>query len=235
MSHRDRRRGRTRGFTLVEMMIAVTLVAAIMTGLLMAMRTGLTAYEKVNRRLEDNRRVMGLDQALHRQFGGMMPVTGECGVGGAKVPAFNGDAASVRFVSSFSLAEGSRGYPQVVEYVAVPDPHGGVRLMMNERIYTGPSSLAPLCVNGTFPPAQVTPQSVEMAGKLAYCRFGYRMPIPDSPMGGDWLPVWQKPDLPRALRVEMMPEGPNPSQLPMLTLNVPVHVTRLVAGVYADQ
>jgi hypothetical protein len=54
-------------------------------------------------------------------------------------------------------------------------------------------------------------------------------------MGGDWLPVWQKPDLPRAVRVEMMPESPNPSQLPMLTLNVPVHVTRLVTGVYADQ
>ena len=56
------------------MMIAITLVAAIITGLLMAMRTGLTAYEKVSRRLEDNRRAMGLDQALHRQFGGMMPV-----------------------------------------------------------------------------------------------------------------------------------------------------------------
>src|SRR5271154_1852065 len=71
----------TRGFTLVEMMIALTLVAAIITGLLMAMRTGLTAYERVKARLEDNRRVMGLDQTLHRQFGGMMPVMGECGAG----------------------------------------------------------------------------------------------------------------------------------------------------------
>ena len=216
-------------------MIAVTLVAAILTGLLMAMRTGLTAYEKVNRRLEDNRRVMGLDQALHRQFGGMMPVAGFCGAGGPKVSAFNGDAASVRFVSSFSLAEGARGYPRVVEYVAAPDPHGGVRLMMNERVYSGPASVAPLCVSNTFPPVQVTPLSVEMAGKLAYCRFLYRVPVPDSPLGADWIAVWQRPDLPRAVRVEMMPLEPNPSRLPMLTLNVPVHVTRLVAGVYADQ
>ena len=216
-------------------MIAVTLVAAIITGLLMAMRTGLTAYEKVNRRLEDNRRTMGLDQALHLQFGGMMPVSGECGVGGAKVPAFNGDAASVRFVSSFSLAEGARGYPRVVEYLAAPDPNGGFRLMMNERIYSGPASVAPLCVNGIFPPVQLTPQSVQMAGNLAYCRFGYRMPVPDSPLGAEWVREWQRPDLPRAVRVEMMALDPNPAHLPMLTLNVPVHVTRLVAGVYVDQ
>ncbi len=217
------------------MMIALTLVAAIISGLLMAMRIGLTSYEKVKARLEDNRRVMGLDQALHRQFGGMMPVTGYCGADGPKVAAFNGDAASVRFVSSFSLAEGARGYPRVVEYVAAPDPGGGLRLMMNERIYSGPASVAPQCANNIFPPVQVTPQSVEMAGKLAYCRFGYRTAVPDSPIGGDWLTVWQRPDLPRAVRVEMMPLDANPSHLPMLTLNVPVHITRLVNAPYADQ
>jgi general secretion pathway protein J len=231
----SRRKTPSRGFTLVEMMIAVTLVAAILTGLLMAMRTSLTAYQRVSTRLEDNRRAMGLDQALHRQFGGMMPVTGECGVGGPKVAAFNGDAESLRFVSSVSLAEGSRGSPRVVEYVAATDPNGGFRLMMNERPYSGPSSVAPQCVNQTFPPVQVTGQSVEMAGRLAYCRFLYRVPVPDSPIGADWVPVWQRPDLPRAVRVEMMPAAPNPSKLPSLTLNVPVHITRLVAGVYADQ
>jgi prepilin-type N-terminal cleavage/methylation domain-containing protein len=229
------RRPRTRGFTLIEMMIALTLVAAIITGLLMAMRTGLTVYEKVNARLEDNRRVMGLDLVLHRQFGGMMPVTGYCGAGGPKVSAFNGDAASVRFVSSFSLAEGARGYPQVVEYVAASDPNGGVRLMMNERVYFGPASIAPQCANNIFPPVQVTPQSVEMAGKLAYCRFAYRVPVTDSPVGGEWLPLWQRLDLPRAVRVEMMPIDANSSHLPMLTLNVPVHVTRLLNAPYADQ
>ncbi len=152
-----RRKRRARGFTLVEMMIALTLVAAIITGLMMAMRSGLTAYERVNARLEENRRVMGLDQALHRQFGGMMPVTGNCGASaGPKVSAFNGDAASLRFVSSFSLDQGARGYPRVVEYVAAPDPHGGFRLMMNERLYSGPASVAPQCVSNIFPPVQVT-------------------------------------------------------------------------------
>ena len=149
--NRDRQGAATRaprssGFTLIEMMISVTLVALIIGGLLTTMRTGVTAYQKVTQRLEDNRRVMGLNQALHRQLGGLMPVLVQC-PGGPSVSAFSGDPLSLRFVSSASLAEGTRGYPRVVEYVIVPDPQGGLRLMMNERIYAGPSSLVPVCAN----------------------------------------------------------------------------------------
>jgi len=234
---RERTAGRNRGFTLIEMIIAVTLVAAIITGLMMTMRTSLSAYQKVNQRLEANRRAMGIDQAVHRQFGAIMPVRGQCGGNGPLVSAFSGDINWVRFVSSSSFAEGARGYPRVVEYVVAPDPNGGVRLMMNERIYSGPAALEPLCFNQTFLPVQVAAQSVEVAGKLAYCRFGYRAPLPDSPMAADWRPAWQLPDLPQAVRVEMMPlpAGGPTSGLPMLTLNVPVHVTRFVLYSYADQ
>lgn len=222
------------GFTLIEMIIAVTLVAAIITGLLMAMRTGLSAYQRVNQRLDDNRRVMGLDQALHRQLGGLMPVTTQC-PGGPNNAAFSGDPVSLRFVSSSSLAEGARGYPRVVEYLATPDPHGGARLMMNERIYAGPSTLAAFCA--PFPlPVQLTPQSVEMAGQMASIRFLYRKPIPDSPLGGDWVPAWQNiADLPRAIRIEMTPLASDPAHLPMPTISVPVHLSRQLLSVYTDE
>jgi hypothetical protein len=81
----------------------------------------------------------------------------------------------------------------------------------------------------------ITPQSVEMAGNLAYCRFVYQMPVPDSVMGGAWLPLWSQPNLPRAVRIEMAPLNPNPSRLPQMTLNVPVHVNREVNVPYVDQ
>jgi general secretion pathway protein J len=232
------RSGRQRGVTLIELMIAVTLVAAISAGLLSAMRTSLLAYEKINRRLQDDRRAMGLEQALARQIGGVMPVMGFCPApagGAGRVPIFNGDPQSVRFVSSYSLAEGARGYPRLVEYQVAPDPNGGVRLLMNERIYYGPASSVPLCVNRTFLPIVITPESVEMAGRLAYCRLVYREPTPYSPVGGAWLPVWNQPNLPRVVRIEMASLDPNPARLPVLTLNVPVHVTRVVDTTYADQ
>ncbi len=223
----------SRGVTLIEMIIAVTLVAAIVTGMLMTMRTGLSAYQKVSQRLEDNRRAMSFDQALHRQLGGIMPVTAVCP--GGRLSAFVGAPESLRFVSSSSLAEGARGYPRIVEYTVAPDPQGGVRLMMNERIYTGPSSLAPFCGPQGFAPVALAADSVQLAGKLALCRFAYRKPAPDSPLGAEWDPGWNLPDLPRAVRIEMTPLAPDSSHLPMLTVNALVHVTRYMLEPYADQ
>ena len=109
--------------------------------------------------------------------------------------------------------------------------------MMNERVYSGAASVAPQCANNIFPPVQVTAQSVEMAGKLACCRFGYRVAVPDSPIGGDWhgSRFGQRPGLPRSVPLGKIPLDANPSHLPMLTLNVPLYFTRLVDDLYADQ
>ena len=230
--------GSQRGVTLVELMIAITLVAAISSGLLLAMRTSLLTYQKINQRLQDDRRTMGLQQALARQIGGVMPVMGNCGSSAGpagRVAIFNGDPQSVRFVSSYSLVEGARGYPRLVEYRVAPDSNGGVRLLMNERVYSGPASSGPLCANRNFFPIEITAESVEMAGKLAYCRLAYREAIPNSPAGGAWVTEWSKTNLPRAVRIEMAPLDPNPARLPVLTLNVPVHVTRVVDTQYVDQ
>ena len=63
-----------RGVTLIELMIAITLVAALSTGMLMAMRTGLLTLQKTDDRLQANRRVMSVNQILSRQIGGVMPI-----------------------------------------------------------------------------------------------------------------------------------------------------------------
>jgi prepilin-type N-terminal cleavage/methylation domain-containing protein len=222
----------TRGVTLLELMIAVMLVAVLSLGLLYAMRTALLTYQKINARLDANRRAMGLQQALGRQIGGVIPVTAICNA--TQVSLFNGAPDSARFVSSYSLAEGSRGYPRIVEYQVQPDPRGGVRLMMSERPYAGPSSLTPMCAGRVFLPVQLTPAAVEIAGPLAYCRFAYLEPNPESPLGGIWFPVWGRTDLPRAVRIEMASLNPNPAALPAVSLNVPIHITRQVGVVYVD-
>jgi prepilin-type N-terminal cleavage/methylation domain-containing protein len=225
---RSERRRNERGVTLIELMIAVTLVAALMTGLLLVMRTALITYDKINHRLEDNRRVVSLQQTLERQIGGVMPVLSGCGPGAV----LTGDAGSVRFVSTDSLAEGSRGYPRLVEYHAEADPGGGVRLMMTESYYTGvPSCGGPLAL-----PGDSSQHAVEMAGKLAMCRLSYQDVTPDQPLGGAWLPAWtNRPFLPRAVRIEMAPLNPGAGGLPTLTLNVAVRVTRPIGVLYVDE
>ena len=85
--------------------------------MLMAMRTALITLEKVNHRLQSNRRVVSVQQILSRQIEGVMPVTGDCrnASGGtiARVPVFNGTDQTLHLVSSYSMSEGSRGTPRI--------------------------------------------------------------------------------------------------------------------------
>ncbi|HEY7333653.1 MAG TPA: prepilin-type N-terminal cleavage/methylation domain-containing protein [Bryobacteraceae bacterium] len=207
-----------RGVTLVELVIAITLVAAIITGLLFAMKTSLLTYQKLDARLDEDTRTMRISQALERQISGLIPVVRDC-------PALRGDQESVRFVSGYSLAEGSRGYPRVIEYRVVPDPAGGVRLMMNERLYSGPCSPGPV---------EIDAQSIEAAGKLAYCRIGYREFTREDMMAGNWVAVWDRPTLPAAVRIEMASMDAA-TRLPMLAVNVPLRITRDLGVPYVDQ
>ncbi|HEY4363320.1 MAG TPA: prepilin-type N-terminal cleavage/methylation domain-containing protein [Bryobacteraceae bacterium] len=217
-----------RGLTLIELMIAVTLVAALMTGLLMVMRTALITYQKLDYRLESNRKTMALQQALQRQIGGMMPLPAGC-AGPAGV--LMGDPSSMRFVSSNSLSEGARGFPRVIEYHATADPDGGMRLMMTEALYNGVFSTA-ACGAAFAPGGQ--DQAVQMAGKLAYCRFAYQDVVPDTMLGGPWITGWNRPILPAAVRIEMAPLNPESNELPSLTLNVPMRLTRQIGVTYVD-
>ena len=148
--------GRGRGFTLIELIISITLVAALATGMLMAMRTSLMSMEKINSRLMFNRRVMGMKRILTRQIGGVMPVLSDCGAD--RVPIFRGTSDALRLVSSYSMAEGARGYSEFDEFRVVSG-EAGLRLVVTERLFTGPASTAPFC-SPDFMPVDITPSSL---------------------------------------------------------------------------
>jgi prepilin-type N-terminal cleavage/methylation domain-containing protein len=214
------------GFTLIELMISITLVAALATGMLMAMRTSLLSFEKINGRLQFNRRVMGMERILTRQIGGVMPVMSDCGTG--RVPFFLGTSESLRLVSSYSMSEGARGYPQFDEFRVVKGEQG-LRLVVTEHPYTGPSSTAPFCGG-----VEITPASLIVADRLASCSFSYRETIPDAPPSEKWLPGWDRPDLPGAVRIEMTPLDVNQAVLPVMNVTVPIRITRQVRYPYGD-
>ena len=66
-------------------------------------------------------------------------------IAGAKVAFFQGEPQSMRFVSSFSLHEGDRGLPHMLEFQVISGENGaGVRLVVNELIYSGPRSTGAL-------------------------------------------------------------------------------------------
>jgi prepilin-type N-terminal cleavage/methylation domain-containing protein len=244
-----RRRARQAGLTLIEVLIAVTLVSLLSVGILMAMRVALDALAKSNHRLMDNRRVAGAQRVLEQQIAGFVPVKSPCGVGPQAVTTpmafFEGQPQSMRLVSTYSLQEAWRGVPRILEFQVIPGDQGiGVRLIVNEIPYTGPLSAGSLCIGMAadpvtgnsvpqFVPIPVGPQSFVLADKLAFCQFYYLEPH-QPPQTEIWRQNWVLPRWPMGIRVEMAPLEDNPSRLRPLTVTAPVPLNRSPDIIYGD-
>lgn len=235
-----RRRARA-GVTLMELLIAVSLVSLLSLGMLLAIRVGLSAMGKSNELVETNRRVLGAERAIEQQIAGLMLVTADCrsAAGGpaARQPFFQGEPGAMRFVSSYSLQEAARGYARILDFQVIPGEQGvGVRLVVNEPLYTGPESTGALCLGGNpprFAALAVGPASFVIADRLAFCRFSY-LDAPPPPQPRVWLPQWIKPELPAAIRIEMAPLAAHPARLQVMTLTLPVRVNRTPGVLYND-
>jgi prepilin-type N-terminal cleavage/methylation domain-containing protein len=239
-----------RGVTLVELLIAVTLVGMLSVGMLLAIRVALNALEKTNEHLIANRRVLGAQRAIDQQIGSMIPMNAVCAPPGGepkkeKLLFFQGEPNALRFVTSHSLEESARGYPRILEYLVIPGQRGeGVRLVVNEHLYAGPHSLAFFCsgvaadpITGRnalqMRPVETGPRSFVLADRLAVCRLSYHVIEPKT-REALWMPVYAGEEPPAAVRMEMAPLEPGGSMLRMSTMTVPVRVTRNAALEYTD-
>ena len=228
-----------RGVTLLELLLAVSLLGLLSTGILMALRVGVNAFEKANRRLMDNRRIAGVQRILEQEIAGFIPVLALCQPYGDQrptaMPFFQGEPQSMRFVSSFSLGEGWRGYAQVLEFQVIQGEMGsGVRLVVNERTYAGPPSAGADCLGFArddelglmvplFRPIVVGPRSFVLADRLAFCRFSFREEqLP--PAQERWVTHWILPRWPSGVRIEMAPLEADSARVRPMTLTAPIHV-----------
>ena len=238
------------GVTLIEVTVAIALLSFLSLGILFALRIGLNALDKANHKLMADRRIAGAQRILESQLAGFMPVVAQFALlpdaPGQKFPFFEGRAQSMRFVSSYSLGEASRGLPQVLEFLVIPGDAGGVRLVVNENVYTGPRSAGRFSLGpGADPelgvatirylPISVGPGSFVLADRLAYCRFAYYGIQIGSPFE-QWKPAWVPPDRwPMAIRIEMASLDTNPGTLKPLTITAPVHVDRFPIYDYMEE
>lgn len=234
-------RRRSAGVTLLELLIAVSLLSLLLAGILTALRVGLNAMAKTNGRLMDNRRMGGVQRILEQQIAGFIPVVAEClpaeGDRRRELPFFQGEPASMRFVSAYSLGEAWRGYPRILEYQVIPGEQGnGVRLVVNEHLYTGPEGAGIFCLGTMFDesvgfetpafrPIVAGPQSFVLADRLSFCRFAYREDR-FRPERERWVTRWIAPVWPSAVRIEMGPLEQDASRIQPATITAPVRVNR---------
>jgi prepilin-type N-terminal cleavage/methylation domain-containing protein len=239
------------GVTLIEVLIAVSLLSLLSLGILLALRVGMSALDKANRKLMDNRRVAGAERILQQQLAGFIPVIAVFAPSpdapGMKIPFFEGRAQSMRFVSSYSLGEAARGLPQILEFQVIPgEEDRGVRLIVNEIVYTGPRSAGVFClgpgpdpeldiVTQRFLPIATGPRSFVLADRLAYCRFRYLQRLPGGALLEEWRPTWVLPDKwPLGIRIEMASLETDLGSLKPVTVTAAVHVDRYPIFAYAD-
>ncbi len=232
---------RETGLTLIEVMIAVSLVGLLSVGMLTAIRIGLGAMGRANEHLMDNRRVANTRKVLEAEIAGFVPVTAiyrpEQEERTQSMMFFEGEPQSMRFVSSYSLGEAWRGDPQILEFQVIPgEKNFGVRLIVNEWRYTGPRSAGIFCLGhvadpttgaqlSRFRPIEAGPHSFVLADKLRYCRFSYLERMPQ-PKWQTWHNSWILPRWPNGVRIEMEPLEEKSGRLSLGTLVAPLRVNR---------
>ncbi len=237
------------GLTLVEILIAVSLLSLLSAGMMVAMRLGLNTMDKVNARLIANRRVANSRGIIENELNGYIysmadyrpqPLVVQ------SIPFFQMEPGAMRFVTSYSLQDGWRGRPQIAVLQVIPGDKGqGVRLIVNETPYTGPAQAGQNIEAIERDPAGLPvvrytavlpgPQSFVLADKLAFCRFSYleqRFVAPFLVWRSDWVNPQQ---LPRGIRIEMAPLDAAPSDLHVTTVTAPVNVTRSPGEFYDDR
>ena len=237
------------GVTLIEVLIAVSLLSLLSVGILFAMRVGLSAVGKADAKLIQNRRVAGTQKILEQQIAGFVPVVAVYSAGPpappGKMPFFQGEPQSMRFVSTSSLQEASRGMPQILEFQVIRGEQGrGVRLVVNETVYTGPASAGMFCLGlvmdpalgvqtPRFRPIAIGARSFVLADRLASCHFSY-LELKPPPELDQWRPVWILARFPLGIRIEMAALEDEPGSLRPVTITAPLRVDRYPIFNYWD-
>lgn len=226
---------RRAGLTLMEVLVAITLLSLLSVGLLMSLRVGARAWETAHTSLMLDRRIASANAMFHAALEGAAPVLAEFErppmASATTVVFFEGLPESMRFVSAYSLEAGPRGGLRMIELQVVPGPKGR-RVLLNDLAYLGPREAGRFITGAQeepstgemrlfWAPIQALPTSFIIADELESCFFSYHLrEAPDEP--GRWLPVWpMTSQIPYAVAIQIAPRG-DPARLRPVSITVPL-------------
>jgi len=169
---------KTRGFTLLEVLVALTVLGFIVVGLAQGMRFGLLAWSAETRLSAGNADLETVDTTLRHLIEGAAP-------GGDLDPApFVGSSDRLGWITALPSAAGPSPHRRMQAILMVDAHH---RLVLRWRPYFHATPLRP--------PAG--PTDTELLDNVARVRIAYWRP------GGDWLNAWNASDLPTLVRLRV--------------------------------
>ncbi|MBI3933524.1 MAG: prepilin-type N-terminal cleavage/methylation domain-containing protein [Acidobacteria bacterium] len=219
------------GFTLLELLVSMTVVSLLATTILFGWRIAAGAWGRANQMVEEQRRMAAIHQVLEMQIAEMTPVTPWLRLGNTSV-FFQGEPQMARFLSRYSLLNRSRSGLYRIEYQIAPSSDGSQQLLVNEIPVSTSNELAALLVGAEqtvegpvlrFPPFERTPQTRVLLKDLTDAHFEYYRPAGPAGPGG-WVPEWVGPrtELPRAMAIRVATQpGENRLQPRSIVAGIP--------------
>ncbi len=128
-----------RGFSLIEMIVAVTLVAMMAVGLWAVLRISVSSWSRGSEYIDSNQRHRSILSLVKKQmasiYGLVAPI--DLQTGGVVYPIFAGAPTSVQFISLTSMHFQENPGLTMVSYDIVQDRGGSNSLVEREELYLG--------------------------------------------------------------------------------------------------
>lgn len=181
-----------RGFTLLELLVALAVFGFLLAGLGQTVRFGLAAWRTEAHQDERKADLEAVDRSLRAIIENLKPGTN------AAQPTVTGSATTLTGVTRLRVP-GSGLVPVEIEAGLALS---GNRLVLRWRPFHHADPLRP-------PPA---PQETELMNGVARVTLGYWQ------RPGVWLAAWKEPDLPLLVRIHLTFTGENPPRWPDLVV-----------------
>jgi prepilin-type N-terminal cleavage/methylation domain-containing protein len=141
------------GFTLLELLVSMTIVGFLMLAILFGFRIGTNAWAKGETGMERIRTTQATFDLLNRQLGSMVEYNSQQGMRDSivKVLIFQGSESGMRFVSTFSSQSRGAGGFHLVEYFVSSSKQGDhtkKALVLNETILPDDVTIAQSVIHG---------------------------------------------------------------------------------------
>ncbi|WP_395790360.1 prepilin-type N-terminal cleavage/methylation domain-containing protein [Aquimonas sp.] len=217
-------RARSRGFTLIEILVAVSLLALMVLGAMAALSTSVRAVRSGEALVTRTDSVRIAQQFLRQQLSQAMALPFERSDDLGMVYVFEGDDTQMKFVAPMP-GHLARGGPHV-QIISISRSAKGQRIEFSHALLNGYDSDSGSA--GERPPVLVL-------DGLASARFEYRT-VDENGEATDWLREWDNPQF-LPMMVRLVAEFPRDRPQRWAELEIPVMAgsTGVVGGFYNGQ
>jgi len=188
----------TTGFTLIEVMVTLTILGLILLIISGAFRLGLSAWEKGESTREEYQKVRAISQLVCQQIKSSIPYKIKTQKAEGDYLAFEGKTHSVKFVSALPIkARGPQGFVYAIYEFQEGGEEGGRLVYYEQRVLN----------KNFFEEKPDEELGISLYEGISDVRFEYlREEDPEENQTGDWLDEWnakEEKELPKALRMKI--------------------------------